>query len=128
MLQKFIFFKAKGKNKDFGDFIPKFVSYPPPKMSIIFFPRRFKLKKQVMYLMCANTIIFLDNTGEGLGNLCFKPFVNRTPTRGEKFISTRNDTKFTRTIWGGMEGFEIDLISYPCLTTKKFAVIVSNCQ
>ena len=50
-----------------------------------------------MCLVCAHTIIFLDNAAEGPRNLYFKPFVNQTPTRGEKFISSQNDTIFTRT-------------------------------
>ena len=70
-----------------------------------------------MCLVCAHTILFLYEAGEGLRSLCFKPFVNRTPTRGEKLISSQNGMKFTRTNWGGQLEFEIALISGVCLKT-----------
>ena len=79
-----------------------------------------------MCLVCAHTIIFLDNVAEGPRSLCFKPFVNRTPTRGEKLISSQNGTKFTRTNWGGMERFEIDLISGFCLKTLRKINLLIN--
>ena len=70
-----------------------------------------------MCLMCAHTVFFLHDTEEGPRSLCFKPFVKTTPTRGEKLISSQNDTKFARTKWGGRLEFEIDQISGVCLKT-----------
>ena len=45
------------ENMNIGDFIQKFKPYPP-KMSINFFHERFKIEKNMMCRMCANTVSF----------------------------------------------------------------------
>ena len=69
-----------------------------------------------MCLMCAHTVFFLHDTEEGPRSPCFKPFVKTTPTRGEKLISSQNDTKFWRTKWG----VQVTTAKVQHLTTAKF--------
>ena len=40
--------------------------------------------------MCAHTVIFLHDVEEGPRGLSFLSFVNATPTRGEKLISSQS--------------------------------------
>ena len=91
--------KNREKLKNLRFFCEK-IKPTPQKINTHFSPRQMKIDFKVMCQMCAHTILFLDNTKEGPGSLCFKPFVNRTPTCGEKLISSQNGTKFTRTNWG----------------------------
>ena len=67
--------------------------------------------------MCAHTVFFLHDTDEGPKSLCLKPFVKTTPTRGEKLISSQNDTKFARTKWG--VGSSLKSNRYPGYVSKR---------
>ena len=57
-----------------------------------------------MCLVCAHTIIFLENVAEGPRSLCFKSFVNTTPTRGEKLISSREVQSSIGEVCSGANG------------------------
>ena len=67
--------------------------------------------------MCAHTVIFLHDVEEGPRGLRFLSFVKRTPTRGEKLISSQNGTKFARTKWG--VGSSLKSTRYPGYVSKR---------
>ncbi len=99
-----------------GDFMQKFMSYPP-KMSITFFHERFKIEKIMMCRMCANTVFFQNVAWDGHKCSGFQPFLNWIFPRGDTSIFSKKLASFYLQKWGGMEGFEIDQICGFCLKT-----------
>jgi len=83
------------KKKD-SETLFKKIEYTPKKWASLFFHSRFS----AMCLMCAHTSVFLHDAEEGPRSLCSHSFMNTTPTRGEKLISSQNGMKFWRTKWG----------------------------
>ena len=101
---KIYFQKKKLQKYEYWRLYPKIHSPPPPKICIKFFLQRLKIEKNLMCLMCANTLSSQNDVRDGHRCPCFQPFLNWTFPRGDTSTFSKKVLKFCRIKWGG-DGF-----------------------
>ena len=77
-----------------GDCIQKFIH------------ERFKIEKNIVCRMCANTVSFQNGAWDGHKCSGFQPFLSWIFPRGDTSIFSKNVVKFCRTKWGVVKGLK----------------------
>ena len=76
--------------------------HTPPKISNNFFHEGFKIEKNMMCRMCANTVSFQNDAWDGHKCSGFQPFLNWIFPRGDTSIFSKKLASFYLQKWGGV--------------------------